>query len=153
MGARAGDLDLLDHPVARHLLTGTAPVLLAYSWLDGTPRSVPMWFHWDGTAIVLGTPERAPKIAALRLHPRVALTIDERVWPYQVLCLRGEASVELLPDVAPEYAAAAERYFGVEQGRAWVGQLRGRPMARIRITPQWANVLDFQTRFPSALSA
>ena len=68
MGGRAGDLDLLDHPVARHLLTGTAPVLLAYSWLDGTPRSVPMWFHWDGTAIVLGTPERAPKIAALRLH-------------------------------------------------------------------------------------
>lgn len=31
------------------------------------------------------------------------------------------------------------------------GTLRGKPMARIAITPQWVGILDFQTRFPSAL--
>ena len=56
----------------------------------------------------------------------------------------------MLDDLAPEYAAAAERYLG---GQAWAAQLRGKPMGRISIEPKWANVLDFQTRFPSALSA
>ena len=51
-----------------------------------------------------------------------------------------------------EYAAAARRYFGEEQGDAWVSQLQGKPMARISVTPTWATVLDLQTRFPSALS-
>jgi hypothetical protein len=60
--------------------------------------------------------------------------------------------MEMLSDVAPEYAAAAERHFGEEQGRAWVGQLRGQSMCRIRIVPEWVNILDFETRRPSALS-
>jgi len=152
MSARAGDLELLDHPVAQRLLSSTEPAQLAYSWLDGTPRTIPIWFHWDGKDIVLATPPRAPKLAALRANPHVAVTIDEHAWPYKILYVRGVASVEMLDDVSPEYAAAAERYFGPEQGRAWVDQLRGQPIARIRVAPQWANVIDFETRFPSALA-
>lgn len=82
----------------------------------------------------------------------MALTIDDNAWPHKVLLVRGNASVELLDDVGPEYALAATRYFGPEQGPAWVNTLRGKPMARIAITPHWAGILDFQTRFPSALT-
>jgi len=48
-----------------------------------------------------------------------------------------------------------ERYFGREQGEAWIGQLRKMipSMVKITITPEWVGLLDFQTRFPSALSA
>ena len=46
---------------------------------------------------------------------------------------------------------AAERYFGRDQGQAWVGQLRGQPMARVAVRPHWVGILDFETRFPSAL--
>jgi Pyridoxamine 5'-phosphate oxidase len=152
MTDRAGDLEFLDHPVAQHLLSSTEPAQLAYSWLDGTPRTVPIWFHWNGEALVIATPPRAPKLVALRANPQVAVTIDEHVWPYKVLYLRGIASIDMLDDVSPEYATAAERYFGPEQGRAWCEQLRGQPSARIRVTPQWANVIDFQSRFPSALA-
>jgi hypothetical protein len=56
--------------------------------------------------------------------------------------------------LAPEYVASAHRYFGEEQGEAWVemvGQL-GLRMVRVSVTPQWARVLDFETRFPSALA-
>jgi hypothetical protein len=55
--------------------------------------------------------------------------------------------------MVPEYALAAERYFGPEQGRAWVKQLGGMvtSMVRVSITPEWVGLLDFQTRFPSAL--
>jgi hypothetical protein len=56
----------------------------------------------------------------------------------------------LLDDVAPEYAEAAVRYFGPEQGEAWLATLRGQPMARILVTSTWVAVLDFETRFPSA---
>jgi hypothetical protein len=43
MTDRAGDLEFLDHPVAQHLLTSMEPAQLAYTWLDGTPRTVPIW--------------------------------------------------------------------------------------------------------------
>jgi hypothetical protein len=34
-----------------------------------------------------------------------------------------------------------------------VSTLRGKPMARSPITPTWVGILDFKTRFPSALTA
>jgi len=56
---------------------------------------------------------------ALGNHPQVAVTIDDSTsWSYKALLLRGEASVELLDDVSPEYEASAHRYFGDEQGEA-----------------------------------
>lgn len=148
-----GSLELLDDPVARALLSSANPARLAYTWPDGSPRVVPVWFHWTGDQLVLGSPPKAPKIKALAADPKVALTIDDNAWPYQVLLVRGRADVEPLDDVCPEYAVAATRYFGPEQGSAWVATLRGKPMARIAITPEWVGILDFQTRFPSALTA
>jgi Pyridoxamine 5'-phosphate oxidase len=147
-----GDLSLLTDDVAQRLLASTELARLAYVWSDGTPRVVPIWFHWNGTEVIFGTPLRAPKLKALREHPQVAITIDTSDWPHQVLLLRGDAAIDVLDDVGEEYAASARRYFGDEAGEAWVGQLRGQPMARIRVRPTWAAVLDFETRFPSALT-
>jgi hypothetical protein len=147
-------VDSLRHdPVAERLLRSTAPARFAYTWSDGTPRVVPIWFHWDGSAFVLGTMVRSPKLKVLADRPDVALTVDTSDFPYLALSVRGRAEVEVLEDVIPEYVAAAARYLGDEQGDAWISQLRGQPMARIRITPQWVNILDFETRLPSALSA
>jgi hypothetical protein len=149
-----GSLELLHDPVAEELLGSAIPARLAYTWMDGTPRVVPVWFHWTGEQLVIGSPARAPKLKALAVDPHVALTIDEHTrWPHSVLMVRGNAEVEMLDDVVPEYALSAERYFGPEQGPAWVSTLRGKPMARIAITPTWVGILDFQTRFPSALTA
>jgi Pyridoxamine 5'-phosphate oxidase len=146
-----GDVSLLEDPVAQEMLTSTVPARLAYTWTDGTPRVVPIWFHWNGSKLVLGTPSGAPKLKALAGRPEVALTIDDNVFPHKVLLVRGRASVDMQPDVVAEYAESAKRYFGPEQGPAWVSQLKGKPMARIEITPTWVGILDFQTRFPSAL--
>ena len=148
-----GSLELLNDPVACALLDSVNPARLAYTWTDGSPRVVPIWFHWTGDEFVLGSPPRAPKLKALAADPRVALSIDDNAWPYKVLVVRGRASVELAGDVSPEYEMAAARYFGPEQGPAWVATLRGKPMARIAVTPDWVGILDFETRFPSALTA
>ena len=149
--AHQGSLELLRNPVAEALLESANPARLAYAWTDGSPRVVPIWFHWTGDQFALGSPPKAPKLKALAADSRVSLTIDDNAWPYKVLLVRGHASVELLEDVGPEYALAATRYFGPEQGPAWVSTLRGKPMARIAVTPEWVGILDFQTRFPSAL--
>ena len=153
MTTSQGDVALLEDPVAQELLGSGELARLAYSWLDGTPRVVPIWFHWTGEAITFGSPPKAPKLRALAQEPRVAVTIDASAgWPYRALLVRGDATVEVLDDVSDDYAAAAHRYFGDEQGDAWVEQLSGQPMARIAVTPTWVAVLDFETRFPSALS-
>ena len=155
MTTRQGPLALLDDPVAQELLRSTAPARLGYVWHDGTPRVVPIWFHWNGREIVLGTPLKAPKVRALSPNAKVALSIDGNTFPYRVLQIRGTARVETVAGVVPEYALAAERYFGPEQGRAWVAQVGGMfsQMARIAVTPEWAAVLDFEQRFPSAIEA
>jgi hypothetical protein len=97
---------------------------------------------------------KAPKLRALKRNPAVAITIDDSTsWPYKALLIRGQATVDMLDDVSPEYEASARRYFGDEHGQAWVSGLRGVPMARLNVRPSWVKVLDFVTRFPSALSA
>lgn len=153
MPVKQGGLDLLDHPASKELLQSNIPARLAYVWTDGTPRVVPIWFHWNGKEFVLGTPPKAPKLKALAKNPKVALTIDDNQFPHKVLLIRGTAKTENVHGVIPEYAEAAERYFGPEQGRAWCAQLRtmSPEMVRVSITPEWVGLLDFQTRFPSAL--
>lgn len=124
MAMKQGDLELLKHPASRELLKSNIPTRLAYVWTDGTPRVVPIWFHWDGRAFVLATPPKAPKLKALARNPKVALTIDDNNFPHKVLLVRGSAHLETVDGIVPEYAAAAERYFGREQGQAWVSQVR-----------------------------
>jgi nitroimidazol reductase NimA-like FMN-containing flavoprotein (pyridoxamine 5'-phosphate oxidase superfamily) len=154
MTDQLSDTSLLEDPVARELLSSTRVARLAYTWSDGTPRVVPIWFHWDGDVVTMGSPPRAPKLRVLEARPDVAITIDdENAWPYKALLIRGRASIEMLEDLSPEYVAAAHRYMGDEQGAAWVEGFRGKPMARVSVRPTWVRILDFVTRFPSALSA
>ena|SRR5689334_867666 len=154
MAIDQGDVALLQDPVAQELLHSTIPARLAYVAHDGTPRVVPIWFHWNGKEIVLGTPAGAPKVRSLRQSPKVALTIDDNSFPHKVLLIRGTVAMDTVKGVCPEYASSAERYFGAEQGRAWVAQLTSRvpEMVRIVVTPEWVALLDFQTRFPSAIA-
>jgi nitroimidazol reductase NimA-like FMN-containing flavoprotein (pyridoxamine 5'-phosphate oxidase superfamily) len=155
MPVRQGSLALLEDPAAQELLRSTIPARLAYVWPDGTPRVVPIWFHWNGSEFVLASPTKAPKLKALKKNPKVALTIDDNTFPHKVLMVRGTAVMEEVEGIVPEYEMAATRYFDEAQANAWLGQLRKliSGMVRIRVRPEWVGLLDFQTRFPSALSS
>src|SRR5262250_1527558 len=152
MPVKQGSLELLEHPAARDLLASKIPARLAYVWTDGTPRVVPIWFHWNGREIVMGTPPRAPKLRALAKNPKVSLTIDDNTFPHKVLLIRGTARLEPVQGIVPEYEAAAARYFDEATAKGWLTQLRSlvSSMVRITITPEWVGLLDFQSRFPSA---
>src|ERR1700686_1307243 len=139
MPVKQGDLQLLQHPASKELLQSTIPARLAYVWTDGTPRVIPIWFHWNEREFVLATPPKAPKLKALTKNPKVALTIDDNTFPHKVLLVRGTARLEPLNGIVPEYEAAAERYFGAEQAEGWLAQLRASvsSMVRITVAPEW----------------
>jgi hypothetical protein len=153
METKRGDLALLDHPVAQQLLQATIPARVAYIALDGTPRVVPMQFHWTGEDVVLGCWPDDPKTTALRAHPEVALTIDTAEPPYNVLQIRGNATVDIVEGVSSEMASASIRYMGPEAGQAFVDQAArlSKYSVRIAISPTWVDVLDFETRLPGGM--
>ncbi len=150
MPVKQGDVALLQQPASRELLQSKIPARLAYIATDGTPRVIPIWFHWNGTEFVMGTPPKAPKLKALARNPRVALTIDDNTFPHKVLLVRGIARLEPLNGIVPEYAAAAERYFGAEQGKAWVAKMGQMISSMVRITDH--SRLGRAAGFPDALS-
>jgi len=154
MPVQQGDLSLLQLPAAQEMLHSTIPARLAYIATDATPRVVPIWFHWNGSEIVMASPPKAPKLKALARNPKVALTIDDNTFPHRVLMIRGTARLETLDRIVPEYEAAAARYFDPALANAWLTQLRQKisSMVRITVAPEWVGLLDFKTRFPSAIS-
>ncbi len=123
MTQKPGDLAVLDTSLAKTLLASTTPARLSYVALNGTPRVVPIWFHWNGSQLVFGTSPGSPKLKAIAANPALAVTIDTIVWPYQALMIRGHAEIETVKGIVPEYELSAARYFGPEQGAAWIEQI------------------------------
>ena len=79
---------VLNRPSSQELLARDL-TRLAYAAKDGTPRSIPIAFTWNGSEIVMCTSKNAPKLPALRRSPAVALTIDTEVHPPKILLIRG----------------------------------------------------------------
>lgn len=154
MTTHQGDLSLLQDPVAQQLLQSKLPLRLAYIWSDGTPRVVPINYHWNGSEIVIGGPPHAPKYKVLRPGSKVALTIDTDAMPYKVLMIRGSVRlIDEYPGVTPEYIASCVKTMGEEAAKSWVEGVKAitKSMMRVYITPEWVAVQDFEARFPNAL--
>lgn len=149
-----GDLALIEHPIAQELLHAQVPARLAYIAPDGTPRVVTVLFHWTGQDVVVTSWADDFKVAAIMAQPEVALTIDTDKPPFKVLSIRGRAAITLVDGIAPECLPIFTRYFGAEEGQAWADRMARitDQMARIAVRPGWADVLDFETRFPAGMT-
>ena len=143
-------------PVAQRLLNSPILARLAYVAQDGTPRVIPVGFHWDDSTIVIGTVPGSAKVKALQANPAVALTIDTSppVWPPKVLLVRGTATVTLVDGIFPEYVAGAKKVTPVDEFPDWEAGVHALydQMARIDITPTWVRIHDFETRIPQAVA-
>jgi hypothetical protein len=144
---------VLSDPLAQELMQSSIPARLAYLGPDGFPRAIPIGFHWNGIQFVLCTVPHAPKVSALKANPKVAFTVDTNAFPPHVLLVRGTAAIDIVDGVPPEYLAASRKGVGPDQWDAFEAQVRAmyKQMARIKITPLWAKLLDFQTRFPTPI--
>jgi Pyridoxamine 5'-phosphate oxidase len=90
---KQGSLELLPDPVSRELLQSKIPARLAYIWTDGTPRVVPIWFHWDGKEFVMATPPKAPKLRTLSKNTKVALSSKAADSSHENAALRNDNSL------------------------------------------------------------
>ena len=128
---------------------------LAYVAKDGTPRTVPIGFSWNGSEIVMCTAKNAPKLQALSDNPAVALTIDTEVHPPKILLIRGRAELDFVDGIPDEYLEANTTYeMTPEQRVEWEVEVRSLyhdGMVRIVVTPTWAKLIDFETTLPSAV--
>jgi len=150
---KQGDVALLQEPLAQQLLQSKNPGHLAYNWHDGTPRVIPIGFHWNGEEIVLATATNSPKVKVLKNGVKVALSIDPDVFPPNILLIRGPVRVDTVEGVAPEFAAMLQRTMGEQAQAVLTEATRLYPrMTRIFIHPEWVGLLDFETRLPSAVA-
>ncbi|MDQ2999331.1 MAG: TIGR03667 family PPOX class F420-dependent oxidoreductase [Chloroflexota bacterium] len=87
---------------------------------DGRPHLVPIWFWWDGAAILMFSKPAAQKVRNLRHNPQVVLALNSADAGEDIVLLEGRA--ELLGDDAPQSTLPeyAEKYAAL--------------MARINIT-------------------
>lgn len=145
--------EVLNRPTSRELLARDV-TRLAYVAKDGTPRTIPIAFTWNGTQIVVCTTKNAPKLHALRQNPQVALTIDTEVHPPKILLIRGRVELDVVDGIPEEYLQMNGTYeMTAEQRVEWEAEVRSLydGMVRIVITPTWAKLIDFETTLPSAV--
>src|SRR5262245_28099181 len=144
--------EVLNRPLSRELLARDI-TRLAYVATDGTPRTVPIAFVWNGAEIVMCTTKNAPKLASLRRNPAVALTIDTEVHPPQILLIRGRAELDYVEGIPEEYLSANSTYeMTPEQRVEWEAEIRSlyhEGMVRVVVTPTWAKLIDFETTLPT----
>lgn len=145
--------EVLAKPYAQQLLHSTDPLRLAYDGLDGDPRVVPIGFWLEDCRITMATATNAPKVAALRAKPTVAITIDTNAFPPKVLLLRGVVDLETVDGPPEGYLEGGKTFMTPEQYAEWEAGVRGLydQMVVIRVTPTWAKLLDFETTIPQAV--
>ena len=145
--------EVLNQPLSQELLARDL-TRLAFIGLDGTPRSIPIGFVWNGSQIVMCTSKNAPKLRALSENPTVALTIDTEVHPPKILLIRGRAELDVVDGIPDEYLRINGSYeMTPEQRVEWEAEVRSLydGMVRIVVTPTWAKLIDFETTLPSAV--
>ena len=83
---------------------------------DGRPHLVPIWFVWDGAAILFFSKPTAQKVRNLRHNPQVMLALDSADEGEDVVLLEGRAELlgddaprSTLPEYAEKYAALMAR--------------------------------------------
>jgi hypothetical protein len=147
MSVKRRSMALLEDPVATELLSSDIPARLAYIDIDGLPRVVPVWSEWNGRGIVMVAPSTSAKLKSLARNP------------WHVLLVRGSVTIEMVDGLAPEFYDLACRYMGADAGRGFcvmyagmVSRIPDPRSARITLTPDWASVNDFETRFPPQIA-
>lgn len=98
--------DLLADPLIAHLAT-TRPY--------GEPQSVPVWFDWDGTHVLIAVGPGSQKYRNTQRDPRLALSIIDPANPARYLEVRGRV-VAVDPDLdGTRLRAIVRKYTGADE--------------------------------------
>ena len=103
----------------------------------GYPLMVPVWYRWDGDAILVWSLASRAWIHNLSRDPKTGVTVQEEAAPQMAVIMRGEASVETgdSASIDEEIRRITRRYVSEEKIEAYI---RDWPELRtiVRIVPQ-----------------
>ena len=105
---------------------------------DGAPHVVPVWYRWDGDAILIWTDDVRVWLQNLRRDPRIAFSVQEIQAPFAAVTMRGRATLTRGRDdeLLTEIGHIIERYVPAnELGGVLKSWLVG-PQIVVRIEPE-----------------
>jgi PPOX class probable F420-dependent enzyme len=97
---------------------------------DGTPHLVPIWFWWDGEALLVFSKPEAQKVRNLRANPSVMLALGDAEDDFDVGLIEATAVLADEPTPLTLPAAFREKYAGR------IGELGLTPAQFARTYPQ-----------------
>jgi PPOX class probable F420-dependent enzyme len=108
---------------------------------DGTPHAVPLWFRWDGEAIVIWTGWERRWVRNLTGCDRVAVSVALDRDPFPGVLLRGRAEVRDAPAalIQGEITAITRRYVPADGVEAYIAAWPDLGVI-VRIVPDWVSV-------------
>jgi PPOX class probable F420-dependent enzyme len=77
---------------------------------DGIPQPNPVWFLFDGEAILIYSQPGARKVSHIGNNPKVALNFNTTADGGDVVVITGEASIDTQPLPAEQAARYLEKY-------------------------------------------
>lgn len=77
---------------------------------DGSPKTVPVWFEWDGSAVRIFTGSNSPKVRRIKRDPRVTLLVSNELDEHEAwvafdgsAIIRHRGGFELAERLASKY--------------------------------------------------
>jgi len=113
----------------------TRGVLMRIATADkaGDPHVTPIWFVYEEGRVWFTPREQSAWLGHIRVHPRIAVTIDEEAAPYRKVIVEGAASV--VHDLGEDdvwrdrYRRISGRYTSPEGAEAYVTNTIDQPRA------------------------
>ncbi|MGH2355286.1 MAG: PPOX class F420-dependent oxidoreductase [Chloroflexota bacterium] len=91
---------------------------------DGSPHVVPVWYRYDGEAVLIWTAEDRVWVRNLTRDSRAAFSVQEEQLPFSAVVMRGRAKVHTSDgaDVDAEIRRITERYVAPEEVESYISQ-------------------------------
>jgi PPOX class probable F420-dependent enzyme len=108
--------------------------------MDGSAHVVPVWYRWDGDAVLIWTQEERLWVRNLARDPRIAFSVQEVKPPYGAVTMRGTAEIRTGgADAADELRRICRRYLAEGELEAYIAE--------------WSHLRTIVHIHPSAITA
>jgi PPOX class probable F420-dependent enzyme len=110
---------------------------------DGQPQSTPIWFHWDGSTILLYSKPDAPKLRNIGANPKVSLHLVGDPEGEDVIAIEGVAALDPAAPPSDDLPPYAEKYRSAIDGFGWTpASMATDYSVAVRVTPTRFRVLS-----------
>ncbi|MFL5758852.1 MAG: TIGR03667 family PPOX class F420-dependent oxidoreductase [Thermomicrobiales bacterium] len=104
---------------------------------DGTPYPVPVWFLWDGQAMLIYSRPNKPKLRHIESNPHAALHFNSDPEATKVGVILGTAQIDSSAPPATDIPAYVDKYRGPAARLGWTPeQFAADYPVQVRFTPE-----------------